>query len=304
MKTLQGTITVLKDKEGNIKIPRTTASAVQFVSGKTLESAIQDIYSKSEIDTMFANLTLNGEVILGTYAAKEYVDNAIETHTHSYNELTDKPEVLPIEEAVSKEYLELQLKNLPILDSSEIIRLLNMKVDVIEGKGLSTFDFDEEYKGLMDKYKDELKAIAFTGSYNDLVDAPLVDVTKSYVDALVKMRAPLNHEHEQYLTFLPTHAHSDLYYLKSDIDKLIEFNKFRPEVQYDELLTEDKTIIGAINEIFTVRLTADNVVELGNLEFAEPSSTEITALNEKVEYMENKIDSLEQRVRELEALLK
>ena len=117
MKTLQGTITVLKDKEGNIKIPRTTASAVQFVSGKTLESAIQDIYSKSEIDTMFANLTLNGEVILGTYAAKEYVDNAIETHAHSYNELTDKPEVLPIEEAVSKEYLELQLKNLHILDS-------------------------------------------------------------------------------------------------------------------------------------------------------------------------------------------
>lgn len=65
MKTLQGTLTVLKDKEGNIKIPRTTASAVQFVSGKTLESTIEDMYSKSEIDTMFANLTKSlGTLIL------------------------------------------------------------------------------------------------------------------------------------------------------------------------------------------------------------------------------------------------
>ena len=304
MKTLQGTLTVLKDKEGNIKIPRTTASAVQFISGKTLETAIEDMYSKSEIDTMFANLTLNGEVTLGSYASKEYVSEAIQNHTHSYNDLKDKPDILSIDVAVSKEYLKRQLDDLPFLESSEILRNLNMKVDVIEGKGLSTYDFDDEYKDMIDKLKENLKDVALTGSYNDLKDTPLVDVTKSYVDAMLSMRAPLNHEHEQYLTYLPTHAHSDLYYTKSEVDKKVSFYSFKVEDMYEELLTEDKTIIGAINEIYTGRLTTDNVAELSNLTFEDTTAPVISAVNEKMDYMQNKIDALEARIRELESLLK
>ena len=306
VKTLQGTITVLKDKEGNIKIPRTTANAVQLVSGESIETVISNIYTKSEVDKMIASLTLNGEITLGSYASKELVEEMINAHTYSYNDLLDKPELLDVNEAVTKDYLQEELAKLPILDNDEIISQLNTKVNIEAGKDLSTNDFSDEYKAQLDDYKETLKPIAFSGSYNDLSDTPLVDVNKSYVDALVSMRAPLVHEHTQYLSTLPAHNHDDLYYSKSEVDKAIEGSAFYIEDVYQELKTDDKTIIGAINELYDKRIstTAIGEADIESLQVDSLSSPVLSGITDNFDYMQQKIDALEARVRELEDLLK
>ena len=306
MKTLIGTITVLKDKEGNVKIPRTTATAVQLNSGEDVEAYLSRVYNTEQIDQMFANLSLNGEVTLASYASKEYVDDAIGNHSHSYNNLTDLPEILTIEEAVSKDFLQEELNKLPVLDNVEIISLLNDKVDVIEGKGLSENDFSNEYKAIIDRYEEDLKPVAFSGSYEDLIDKPNIDVSKAYVDGMFSLCARVNHKHEEYLSYLPSHAHSDLYYDKTEIDKKLMKVQFDIAAPYSTLKTNDKTIIGAINEIYDNRLTTasvnSNEVQLTSL---TTSDTDVlTGINEKFDMMEKEIESLKARVKELESLLK
>lgn len=89
---------------------------------------------------------------------------------------------------------------------------LDNKVDKVQGKGLSTNDYDNIAKTKVDN----LKNVATTGSYNDLTDKPTIQaeididntldansdnpVTNSAIVAELNAKANINHTHSQYLT--------------------------------------------------------------------------------------------------------
>ena len=89
---------------------------------------------------------------------------------------------------------------------------LDNKVDKISGKGLSSNDYDSTAKNKVDN----LKTVAITGSYNDLLDKPTIQanididntldansdnpVTNSAIVAGLNTKANTNHTHNQYLT--------------------------------------------------------------------------------------------------------
>ena len=91
---------------------------------------------------------------------------------------------------------------------------LDNKVDKVQGKGLSTNDYDNIAKTKVDN----LKNVATTGSYNDLIDKPTISeqieididntldansnnpVTNSAIVAELNNKANVNHTHSQYLT--------------------------------------------------------------------------------------------------------
>ena len=91
---------------------------------------------------------------------------------------------------------------------------LDNKVDKVQGKGLSTNDYDNIAKTKVDN----LKNVATTGSYNDLIDKPTISeqieididntldanssnpVTNSAIVAELNNKANINHTHSQYLT--------------------------------------------------------------------------------------------------------
>ena len=89
---------------------------------------------------------------------------------------------------------------------------LDNKVDKVNGKGLSTNDYDNVAKTKVEN----LKTVATTGSYNDLTDKPTIQaeididntldansdnpVTNSAIVAELNTKANINHTHNQYLT--------------------------------------------------------------------------------------------------------
>ena len=105
---------------------------------------------------------------------------------------------------------------------------LDNKVDKINGKGLSSNDYDSTAKNKVDN----LKTVAITGSYNDLLDKPTIQanididntldansdnpVTNSAIVAELNNKANVDHTHSQYLT-----EHQDLSnYVTTDDSRL------------------------------------------------------------------------------------
>lgn len=110
-------------------------------------------------------------------AAEAYIDECIDTHTHSYNDLTDKPSIPSIDGLATTDYVDEQIADANTYTDDQIALLMNnssaavdsimelaaamdenedvvaaleqaigTKVDKIDGMGLSSNDFTDEDK--------------------------------------------------------------------------------------------------------------------------------------------------------------
>lgn len=100
-----------------------------------------------------------------------------------------------------------QLSNTKVPTEKLVKNSLDNKVDKINGKGLSTNDYDNVSKAKVDTLKD----VAFSGSYNDLTNKPTISeeidvddslnvnsdnpVTNSAITTAINGKANTNHTH-------------------------------------------------------------------------------------------------------------
>ena len=101
-----------------------------------------------------------------------------------------------------------QLSNTKVPTEKLVKNSLDNKVDKVNGKGLSTNEYDNVSKAKVDTLKD----VAFSGSYNDLTDKPTFDnvddelnansnnpVSNSVITSALANKANTNHTHNEYL---------------------------------------------------------------------------------------------------------
>lgn len=110
-----------------------------------------------------------------------------------------------------------QLSNTKVPTEKLVKNSLDNKVDKINGKGLSTNDYDNVSKAKVDTLKD----VAFSGSYNDLINKPTISeeidvddslninsdnpVTNSAITTAINGKANTNHSHtKNQITDFPT----------------------------------------------------------------------------------------------------
>ena len=232
-KTVLDTITSTKINEWNLK------ATTSYVDNK-----IEEAYSN--IDT--SSLATKEELKLKS--DKSYVDNALnnksDVHSHPYKsnsyvptwaEIVGKPNIptktsdlindknFATEVFVTSKIAEAQLDGGDVdLSSYATKDELNVKVDKISGKGLSTNDYttsdknklaglqnsdvtkayvDIELAKKSDIHAHPYKPNTYVPSWNELTSKPTiptVDVTKVYVDTELEKKANLIHNHNEYAT--------------------------------------------------------------------------------------------------------
>jgi len=129
---ITGRVTVLRDVDGNVKFPRTVASAVHMVDGTSLEDAIGDVLA----DKSTENLATKAELALKADIT------AVPT---SLSQLSNDMGYI---DSIPDEYItETELENKGYLTEHQDI---SGKVDKEEGKGLSTNDYTNDDKAKLE----------------------------------------------------------------------------------------------------------------------------------------------------------
>ena len=119
---------------------------------------------------------------------------------------------------------------------------LDEKVDKVSGKGLSTNDYTNEEK---DKLSN-LSTIATSGSYNDLIDKPTIPTKTS------ELTNDSSFASESYVTNAINNAQ-----LGGGDGSSIDLSAYQTKSD-DTLITDSKTIVGAINELDTKSIKSVN----------------------------------------------
>lgn len=176
---------------------------------------------------------------------------------------------------------------------------ISHKVDSIEGKGLSTNDFTNEYKSKIDK----LSVVAESGSYNDLKDKPEIPVVPdlatvatsgSYNDLKDKPEIP-NEVNEQTVEAWGFTKNQGDY---NKPESGIPFEHLSTLVQKSlqkadtALQTYEEQYTGTVDSIKLNGETLtpiDGTIDLGTVIVEVP---EVTELSEQVEELKSKVDNL------------
>ena len=138
----------IQDENVDIHYPYTSADCVIYNESKNLLTKIE------EMDSMYRSNKNNIDLIKENYASKTYVDNEIIKATISAGASVD-------------------LSNYATIDS------LNLKVDKINGKGLSTNDFTDELKSKLNNLR----------NYDDSNIYSLIDSLLKRIETLEKIVA-------------------------------------------------------------------------------------------------------------------
>lgn len=166
------------------------------------KAATKPTYTASEVgalssDTILADLTDDATHRTVTDTEKA-VWNAKSTFSGSYNDLTDKPTIPSTADFATVSYVDNKVAG---------------KVDVVDGKGLSTNDYTDAEKTKLAGIETGANKTIVDSVFNMLSDNP---VKNSVISAALAGKANLVHTHSDKAD--AEHTHDDRYYTESEID--------------------------------------------------------------------------------------
>ena len=227
---------VLSDENGNtINATATTESSKQIkdFSLKTGVSGQEDILvqdngvtKRIKSNELIDTVDLTGYATkdeLNNKADKTYVDTELAkkanvSHTHSYNDLTDKPSIPTVD--VNKNYVDTQLAT----------KANKSEIPSLDGYATETY------------VTTKIAEASLSGGEVDLSNY----VTKDELTNDLATKANVSHTHDQYLT-----EHQDIS-MKADKTELSNY-----QTKTDNALTTtSKTVVGAINELNQIKIVA------------------------------------------------
>ena len=225
---------VLSDENGNtINATATTESSKQIkdFSLKTGVSGQEDILvqdngvtKRIKSNELIDTVDLTGYATkdeLNNKADKTYVDTELAkkanvSHTHSYNDLTDKPSIPTVD--VNKNYVDTQLAT----------KANKSEIPSLDGYATETY------------VTTKIAEASLSGGEVDLSNY----VTKDELTNDLATKANVSHTHDQYLT-----EHQDIS-MKADKTELSNY-----QTKTDNALTTtSKTVVGAINELNQIKI--------------------------------------------------
>lgn len=227
---------VLSDENGNtINATATTETSKQIkdFSLKTGVSGQEDILIQDNgVTKRIKSSELMDTVDLTGYATKDelnnkadktYVDTELAkkanvSHTHSYNDLTDRPSIPTVD--VNKNYVDTQLST----------KANKSEIPSLDGYATETY------------VTTKIAEASLSGGEVDLSNY----VTKNELTNNLATKANVSHTHDQYLT-----GHQDIS-MKAD---KTELSNYQTKTD-DTLTTTSKTVVGAINELNQIKIVA------------------------------------------------
>ena len=145
-----------------------TASIFDINEEKLLLLKSEDYYTKSEVDNKLSEAVTGGTVDLSEYATKIDLDNkADKTHSHSYNDLIDKPTIPTVDSSLSS-------TSTNAIQNKVVTEALDNKIDGISLSGNTLTSI----VGGQTKDTIDLSSLAGSGSSS-------VDLSSYYNDAAV-----------------------------------------------------------------------------------------------------------------------
>lgn len=127
-----------------------------------------------------------------------YADSS---HTHSYNDLSDKPTIPSTADFATVSYVDNKVAG---------------KVDVVDGKGLSSNDYTTAEKNKLTGIETGANKTIVDSTFSILSDNP---VKNSVISAALAGKANLVHTHSDKANL--DHTHDDRYYTESEVDGML-----------------------------------------------------------------------------------
>ena len=227
---------VVSDENGNAINATATTETSKQIKDFTLKTGIsgqedilvQDngVTKRIKSNELIDTVDLTGYATkdeLNNKADKTYIDTELAkkanvSHTHSYNDLTDKPSIPTVD--VNKNYVDTQLAT----------KANKSEIPSLDGYATETY------------VTTKIAEASLSGGEVDLSNY----VTKDELTNDLATKANVSHTHDQYLT-----EHQDIS-MKAD---KTELSNYQTKTD-DTLTTTSKTVVGAINELNQIKIVA------------------------------------------------
>ena len=229
---------MLSDENGNTISPYTTTSTSKQIKDFSLKTGVsgeEDILIQDNgVTKRIKSSELIDAVDLTGYATKDelnnkadktYVDTELAkkanvSHTHSYNDLTDKPSIPTVD--VNKNYVDTQLAT----------KANKSEIPSLDGYATETY------------VTTKIAEASLSGGEVDLSSyATKVELTNG-----LATKANVSHTHDQYLISIPTE-----YITETELNTGLSSYQTKTD---NTLTTTNKTVVGAINELNQIKIVA------------------------------------------------
>ena len=228
----------LSDENGNTISPYTTTSTSKQIKDFSLKTGVsgqEDILIQDNgVTKRIKSSELIDVVDLTGYATKDELNNKVDktyvdtelakkanvSHTHSYNDLTDKPSIPTVD--VNRNYVDTQLAT----------KANKSEIPSLDGYATETY------------VTTKIAEASLSGGEVDLSNY----VTKDELTNDLATKANVSHTHDQYLTSIPTE-----YVTETELNTRLSSYQTKTD---NTLTTTNKTVIGAINELNQIKIVA------------------------------------------------